>query len=312
MKKIYIIGCVIILVLLILAGVIFYFGMFKTKEYNFNVVKDLIFESYDFVKIKFVGYYRLIFYDEPLIDVNQLLVKVLVKYGSYLENSFIVYNNVDRPLYVVVSSSLSNVNPLNNSFELAEKQEVRVAYNSDYDLGVKVGKIYIVSEGETLELPVIVESESERPNYDVNLDVSPEYFALSGGQTAQIHIKIFNLINKDNSVDIGYNLYGTDGKIYSSEMESLGVGSDTEIMKSFVVPNDIEPGLYVYTVDVKYNESVGVGSYVFNIYDDSLFYRLKEGVKDNLLSVLVFVVLVFILVEVFVSSIIMWRRNRKS
>lgn len=304
MKKLVVILTIVLVVLMLLIGLAFYSGIFNKVGPVSEKIKTFYYRYYN----KDVTIPNLIKEKQSLLEVNQLMVKVLVKSGAHLEDNFIVYNKVGRPLNVEVSSSLSNVNPLNTSFVLNDQQEVIVAYDSDYDYGVKAGKIYIVAEGKAVELPVIVESESQRPSYDVNLDISPSYLNLKAGQTAQIRLKLFNLINQDNSVDVDYNLYGLDGKVYLSEKESLGVNSDTELMKSFVIPSDIQAGTYVYGVKVSFNNSVGVGSYVFNVQSNKLSSKIYSIVKDNLLTSLVLIILLFLLIEVLFSSFLLRKR----
>lgn len=154
-----------------------------------------------------------------------------------------------------------------------ERKQVQVTFDSKgLDAGVYVGSIIINSGKDVSVIPVIFEVESVNNFFDINLDIPPQYTDIAPGEKFIAQVKVFDLTSGGTSeglgatnVDTEYYLFDLEGKILSSETESIVVDKQARITKTLTIPEDIEEGDYVFVSLVKHKEKIAGSTQLFSV-----------------------------------------------
>jgi len=179
--------------------------------------------------------------------------------------------------------------------------EVNFIAKEDQEPGVYPGKIVFTGDSLERTVLVVVEIESEKPLFDVKVEVLPEYRIVYPGDKVMAQLTIYNL-GRVGRVDakVEYGIKSLDGTVIMSEHELIAVETQLSTVKSVVLPSNIKPDSYVFYSTVTYNGIVGTGSSMFTVV---------EMFKLNLFLLgLLILVIIIILIILF---IIFFKRRRK-
>lgn len=236
--------------------------------------------------------------EKPSFEVDQDIVKVLVKKGSSLRKSINIKNTGDFLLNVIIDlQELKNVISLReNSFALKPNEEKIV----DFDVltgagvapGVYIGNILVKAEDILKTIKAIIEIESEKILFDVSLDIPLEYKTVNPGDELRIQSTLLNLGGLQNvDVLIEYYIKNTRGDTIIKEEETISVGAQASFIKKFLLPDDLALGEYVISAIVKYQDSVGTSSETFNVGNAEIgntFWNI--GIITGILIIIMLVV----------------------
>ncbi len=163
---------------------------------------------------------------------------------------------------------------------------------------VYLGVLSVVSGKEVLEIPIILEIESESILFDSNLNVPLEYSKVYPGGELVIENKLFNLENIGlSSVSVDYLLKDFKGKTIFSEEQRISFETQHLNRKIISIPSDLDIGNYVFIAKIKHGESVGTSVYFFKITDKK--YEFVGNISYAWIAfVLLLIVIVFILYNV--------------
>jgi uncharacterized membrane protein len=182
-------------------------------------------------------------------------------------------------------------------FELSpnETKEIEINFfvKKDQEAGVYPGKIVFASEGIERTVLVIVEVESEKPLFDVKVEILPEYRMVYLGDKVMAQLTIYNL-GKIGRVDVNmeYGVKDLSGNIIVSENETLAIETQVSVVKSLNIPYTINPDNYIFYSKVSYNNVIGTGSDIFIVIEKMKF---KIPVFYWLLIIIIFLILLLIL-----------------
>ena len=213
---------------------------------------------------------------ESKLQVEQFLIKVLVKEGKNLTTQLRVMNVGKKGMNV-------GVRPINLKFLTAAKPDFYVDYgqSADVDLvfttatdhikqetGVYVGKIEIIGDDERKEIPLIAAIESEDVLFSVNIDMPLESRRLIKGTSGLAYATVYNLkkIGPANLL-MKYEISDTNGNKIISESESAVVEDKTTFTKTIRIPENVLAGYYVFTASAKYGSSAGVASNLIEVVE---------------------------------------------
>lgn len=257
----------------------------------------------------------------PVLETSSVLLKVSLNQGDLTHRSVAISSDVGGQFIVEVSGvpgvslSTPRVTLLQN-----EKYDLNVAFNSsDVETGVYVGYLTIMNSGEKSTVPIILEIESRDVFFDVNLDIPPQYTELTPGDKFVATVKVFDLISGGttdglgpSTVDVEYILIGFDGRVLSSETESVIVDQQARITKSLSLPRDLDRGDYVFVASAKYKSSVGVSSQLFSVNAGTSVFgsSLDLGGSGFLILIIVLIVLGFFAVFVFLFVFLIRDRDK--
>ena len=253
----------------------------------------------------------------PDFEVDQMLVKVLVKKGEAYSTSLKVMNigKDDTRFNITVSGVEDMVSISADSFSLKPGQTKLLKLDFDsvlsgkdiiYEPGVYVGKISVSSSSGIKDIPMIMEIESKDVLFDINIVSTPTNKEILRGTQAVIELRLFNLKDREsNSVVIKTFVKDINGNIIMTETESSVVESQTSFVKTLSVPENIKPGDYVFITEVVYGDSVGTSSYLFNVIDEEKAEKtppLESLLSDRNVTYVNFALICVIIIILFFIS----------
>ena len=208
------------------------------------------------------------------VQTNSLLVKVAVKEGSVTDRVVSV-SSAEGGQFKVETVGLKGVTFGESDFTLQSNQNKDISVKLDANVagkGAHIGSVKITSGADVQLIPVIFEVESREVLFDINLDVAPEYTEIQPGGRFIAQLKIYDLTWGGTSegmgptnVDVEYYVYGIDGTLVSSEVDSIVVNRQTQVTKNLDFPSNANKGDYVFVAVAKYKTSLGSSTAMFSV-----------------------------------------------
>jgi hypothetical protein len=236
------------------------------------------------------------------LDVESLLLKVSMHQGEYQSKTIRLSGLESGEVFLNTNVNGVILNQNNFSINPGETKSIEAFFNSSGILpGVYVGSVEVKSGSDVTLIPIIFEIESNDVLFDLNIDIAPQYNELAPGKSLVSLVKIYDLSSGGTSnglgatkVDVSYVVLSSDGGIINSETESIVVDKQTQVIKSVTFPNDIKEGDYIYAVEVKYKDSIGVSTYNFRIVSNSAFAGVNvESLDWKFFSVVIAMIIFF-------------------
>ncbi|MDP7141422.1 MAG: hypothetical protein QF506_03605 [Candidatus Woesearchaeota archaeon] len=223
------------------------------------------------------------------IDVDQILIKVLIKSKEFLNRTIRVMNIGDdiSNIEIMVKGVEDIVSVSDNSFILKSGQTKRVdttfsTINREKGIehrpDVYIGKLEVVSAGVVKTVPLIVEIESKNILYDMNLNPLARGRVIYPGEKVTIEVKLFNLEDlKPVNIDMEYFVRDLEGNTIISESETVVVQNQASFFKTISIPNNFRSENYVFIALAKYGTSTGTASYLFEVSGVKEVAKVEEG-----------------------------------
>ena len=180
-----------ITIIFLIIGIVFYFGAYKRNDYSLNAVKY----CYGVLKDKFYGVYVRVFMDKNnrYLDVNEVLVKLMIKEGENIEKNIGVRNLGFDSLFVRVDDTLQDVVLDRSEFELFDQANIKLNFTGT-SKGVYVGRLNFRVNDDEIYLPLIFEVETK------NVDFDESFAALGADENALEEDAENKEDNKDNNL----------------------------------------------------------------------------------------------------------------
>ena len=209
-------------------------------------------------------------------EVDQILIKVLVKADEYIEKELRVMNVADEEIGIEVDVSLADiVDVLDKGFTIKPGQTKIVRLNlssfnnvkgTEQSPGVYIGKILVKTDSYEKEVPVVVEIESKNVLFDMNLNPVARDRKVVQGDSTTFEIRVFNLQSIE-SFNVGMEFFVKDanGNTIISEKESVVVKTQASFFKTLKIPQNLKTGDYVFIAQASLGNSIGTASYLFEV-----------------------------------------------
>lgn len=148
-----------------------------------------------------------------------------------------------------------------------EKQSVQLIFNvgKNYKPGVYPGKIIISSPLIKKMITTIVEVESSKKIFDVNIKLQNK--EVVRGSNLAVEFTIFNLGEDLGRVDtqIEYGIKDLEGNIISKGEARVAVQTQSSFTQSILIPKYLKEGIYVVYATVKFDGEVGTATETFEV-----------------------------------------------
>ncbi|MBU3957974.1 MAG: hypothetical protein KKB25_02780, partial [Nanoarchaeota archaeon] len=202
--------------------------------------------------------------------VDQLLIKVLVKEGEGYSSSVRIANGESAGEFSVDAFGAAGMAGVKESrffLNAGQTKAIVVEISSGKnEPGIYAGKLSVKSGEKSVDVPVIIEIETKDVLFDTNLNVLPKNRAVQPGADNTIEVRLFNLKDREmNSVMLGYSLMDLEGGTIITETESVVVSTQVSFYKTIHIPEDLNPGQYVFAARAQYAGSFGTSSYLFDV-----------------------------------------------
>jgi len=210
-------------------------------------------------------------------EVDQILIKVLVKEKEFIEKELRVMNvHEDEQTIRIETKEISHlVNVLDKEFTIKPGQTkiVRLNFSSfdavqknEQEPGVYIGKIVAKTDSYEKEVPVVVEIESRNVLFDMNLNPIARDRTVTQGSSTTFEIRVFNLQSIESfNIDMDFFVKDINGNTIVSESESVVVQTQASFFKTLKIPEKLKTGNYVFVAQASLGNSVGTASYLFEV-----------------------------------------------
>ncbi|MBT4165649.1 hypothetical protein HOE04_01270 [archaeon] len=243
-------------------------------------------------------------------DLDVLFLKMTVEEGGSAVN-YIKVQNTDS----VKNSFAININEVNDLIELKERKfdlnpneekNIEVIFETkDFNEGVYVGELEIISDGEIQTVPVVLEIQSKEVFFDSNIDLFPKGQDIISGEKINSEIKIFDLSNVGKTkVKLDYFIKDFKGGTIVAESEDLIIDGDYAFFKTLNLPKSVNVGNYVLVVIIDYKDSIGTSSEYFKIIDEE-----EKNSSEDRIVLIIFVFSFFFLIFLGLFIYSLYSRN---
>ena len=248
--------------------------------------------------------------EESSIDVDQVLMKVMLKDSDTLVKELRVMNTGDLVEEVSVSSNMGDMVAFSEesfSIEPGQTKVLDVGFRSfveqtsvEYSNGVYVGEILVGTES----IPVVVEVESEEVLFDMNINFPTGN--IEAGDDVNIDVRLYNLMDTSAmSINVEYFVKDLKGNVLFSESETVVVDTQVSFTKSVSLPDNFAYGTYVFGAEANYAGSTGTSSYLFDV-DGEDEEELVGGFCPIGNPICMMIFLVFVLVFIFLIIVLLY------
>ena len=212
------------------------------------------------------------------LDISN--IGVSLKRGEARVRSILVENTGDGVLNMIVSSDLGDfVTIIDAEFTLdaGEKRTVEVIFAASDDDRVDLyqGGIYISDGSSSRRIRVLLEVESRKPLFDVDIKIPENFLYLSAGDDLISEIDLFNIFDSGNLVDVflEYEIRDLEGNVILVDAETVAVEERVGFVKTLKIPSDTGKGAYVLYVKASYNGEIASAVAQFSIGDGKFFKK---------------------------------------
>ena len=214
---------------------------------------------------------------EAAFDVDQILLKVLVRSSEFIEKELRVMNTGQDPsVFSLEVSGLQDLVKLDSSsFRLKPGQTKIITLNFssvmpqekiEQEPGIYIGKLLTKSEKATKEIPIVVEIETKNVLFDMNLNPVAIERKVKQGADTTIEVRLFNLESIESvNVDVEYFVKDVNGNTIMTESETVVVKTQASFFKTISIPKKLKPGPYIFAGKAKFGKSAGTSSYLFEV-----------------------------------------------
>jgi hypothetical protein len=242
--------------------------------------------------------------------VDKKFFKVSLKQGESLLDSFTINNTGTWILrfsidvnnlkeYVVLSEDLFYLEP-------GESKTISVAFTtSEYEKpDVYPGRFIIDADSLRKIILVVMEVRERRPLFDILVSTTETPQRVYLGEEIEAEILMYNFGDlKPVDVSLYYSLRDFDGNDILYAEESFAVQEQKEVKRKIRIPEDLEPGYYLFYSRLTYgNESVSSSAIVLVQGREERFYFEPWMIIG---------ILVIIIIVILASFFIQMRKYRR-
>ena len=232
---------------------------------------------------------------QPDFDVDQILIKVLIRSGEFIEKQIRIMNTGESPSEISVEAlGLHDLLKIDSSsFTIKPGQTKIVSLNFSSFLpeqkieqqpGIYIGKLAVKSQKAAKEIPIVVEIETKNVLFDMNFNPVAIERRVKQGSDTTIEVRLFNLESIESvNVDVGYFVRDMNGNTIVTESETVVVKTQASFFKTISIPKNLKPGPYVFAAQTKFGNSIGTASYLFDVVGPEPEPSFAQFCKNSIL-----------------------------
>jgi hypothetical protein len=240
------------------------------------------------------------------IQIDKEIIKVKIKPEQEFNVSFTIKNNFSGSLDFNLETNLKDLLKFSEEkFSINSKNSKEIVLifkaSNKTNLGVYSGKITIKTSIQTLEIPVILEVESQKVLFDISLDIPSEYKEIIPGNDLLLQVTIFNIGSLENvETSVNYLIKDLEGEVISSQEEKITVKDQLTFSKRINIPGTVKLGTYVAAIQVSYDNTLGTSSDIFRVV-------AKPSLTKKYIPYVIFAVILAIILIIIIKIL----KNRK-
>jgi len=131
---------------------------------------------------------------------------------------------------------------------------------------IYTGEIKVISGSTEKIVSTIIEVESAKPLFDVDVEVLPQYKNVAPGDEIVIAVSAFNIRGFGRvDVNLEYSIRDFQGNLIVKEEETVAVETQAKFTRELLVPSDLKPGIYIAAAIITFEDSVGISTDIFEV-----------------------------------------------
>lgn len=182
------------------------------------------------------------------------------------------------------------------NLEPGEKQNLQLIFNApkDYKPGIYTGKIIFSSLYEDKTLTAIIEVESIKKIFDVDIRVQDK--EVFRGENLIAEIILFNLGNDVGKVDtdVEVGIKDLDGNIIAKKQNKIAVETQASFTESILIPMYLNEGMYIVYALVEFDGEIGTATELFNVIESPRGFFSKS--TTYILLGIAFAIILFLII----------------
>ena len=239
------------------------------------------------------------------LEPEELSIKL--KQGEVKTTNFTIKNNLNSQLNIDITSE-----NLEEFLTIREQQFILgpgeskliildVVARPDDVPNLYVGKLIISSADLVEELLTLIEIESSGVLLEVFTEIAPSNKRISPGEELLAEVTLVNLGESRTDVAIEYQIISEDGIELLREQETIGIETQTNLIKRFRIPENAAFGKYILYVKVTYDEKIASATSTFEV---------REGLTFSI--AIVWVILISLALAAIVTGVVLHLREKSN
>jgi hypothetical protein len=211
--------------------------------------------------------------EEIAIEVEKEIIEVDLQQGEEKTISLFIENNEDQRVSINLEDLnlediLINMSETSFLLDAGQRKEVLVTFRAAEDKipDIYIEKILIKTDNSEKQIIFYIEVESKELLFDVEIEILEKPAVFQPGDEISANIMLYNLKN-DGQTEIGleYLIRTPEGDTVLGEKETLIVETSMNLVKKFILPEEIEEGDYLFYVKATYDSKTASASELFEV-----------------------------------------------
>ncbi len=234
------------------------------------------------------------------ISPNPTEIEISMKPGETKIEELDLTNYYNEELELIIQvENIPNFLKVNETrFRLLSNETKRISLNFTVgelaDPGNYLGKIKIITNKDIYQVITSINIQSKESLFDVSLEIENENSIIFPNKDLLVKIMAYNVGDRiSKNTTIIYVIKDINGKIIYEEEESMLIENYLEKIKEIKLPQKINPGKYVISVELKNNNKLAVTSSIFEIKKREIPLFIKIAIP--IISILAMFVILLII-----------------
>lgn len=235
-----------------------------------------------------------------LLSLNKEKISSSIKQDESAEEHLTIKNNGASAINIKISSTSSLASPSESQFTLKSGEEktitLIISAHESIEPGLYTGELIIEGKITKKRIPLVIEVESKAPLFDVLVEIPQKYKTLAPGEEISVNIKLFEIERVGKAdVELEYSIRDAENNIIAYKKDTVSVNIQSDLIKSLVIPENIEKGNYIFYVNVKYDGKTASAAESFTVETEFLPYLDTQ----KYLYILSLIILIVILITAY-------------
>jgi len=243
---------------------------------------------------------------EKVLDftIDKKTLKVVIRQGQVKEELLNIKNTGNVPLNIEIEQeNLENLLVLSHdsfSLKAGESKTIRanIFASETQKAGVYTGRLRIKSDGKEEVVVVIIEVKEKTALFDIKVEVKK--IEIRQGDEVEAEISLLNLGDlKPVDIELYYAIRDIDGNDIVFGHDTFAVEDEKIVKRELKLPADLEPGIYLFYTEVRYNGKVASSVDIINVKEGKGFIKLISKAKNLIASTWIFILIIVLAITYY-------------
>ncbi len=239
--------------------------------------------------------------ENPPFTVQPKNLAINLKRGESKTYELIILNSNRSDMSIELSSNLEDIISINEktlNLKKGESKTIKIEFKTNDNLKEDnyLGNILIKSRVNNINIPVSITLNSKNSLFDIKINIENKDKEVIVGKELISNLQLYNLGQDEKEVLIKYSIKNKDNKIILLENQSITVNKETNIKRKFIITENIEPGIYLLSAKIEYDDEIASTSVWFKIKTKEEEF-LDKSIKITI-GVIILILLILIIFRI--------------